>query len=123
MTAKPRDADPVGGRRRTEYRLTWARMHPGDGQDGPHEVLKWRTFRGRHYAERWIRLLGPEPWTAFKLDPDELPCCNGMECACGGMTNREAMLARRGDLPPVTWFRLESREVHESPWKGEPHAD
>lgn len=104
-------------RSRTEFRVTWARIHPGDGQAGPSVKDKSRTFRTRHHANRWIRLLGPEPWTAYGVDPDEFACCSGIECGCGGLTNRQSSDEKRKGMPPVKWILLEMRQVTEGPWE------
>jgi hypothetical protein len=60
--------------------------------------------------------LGPEPWKALGQDPDEHVCCNSTECGCGGDTWREHLLSSRGDMPPLEYTIIESREVTLGKW-------
>lgn len=64
-------------------------------------------------AERFMKLLGPEPWTAFGQDPDEFECCDGWECGCTGKTVREWSAFQRLEMPNLEFARIERREVAE----------
>lgn len=64
-------------------------------------------------AERFMKLLGPEPWTAFNQDPDEFECCDGWECGCTGKTIREWSDFQRLEMPRLEFARIERREVAE----------
>ena len=90
-----------------EYRVIWKR-----------EGLKTKRKRyaNKPQAERFMVLMGPEPWLAQKSrwsrkGPDDLKCCSGHMCGCGGMTVREYEEDYRKDLPKLEWIRLEEREV------------
>lgn len=99
---------------RLEYRVVWKRS-------GQHR--KSKRFATLKAAERRVRLLGPEPWTAFDRDPDEPWCCNldNRQCACDGETLREKLLRQRaegnghgddsGGMPAVVEIRIESRPM------------
>lgn len=80
-----------------EYRVSWQR--------GPDEhdcyIRKSATFGSLKGALRRVLLLGPEPWLAFGKLPNEMDCCTGQECACGGLTVRQASDERRKNLPPL----------------------
>ena len=97
---------------KTEFRVVWKRR----GQP-----RKSKRFMSLKAAQRRVRLLGPEPWTAFEQDPDERYCCSGHECGCGGRTLREHLLAQRaegngydpegGGMPAVEYVRIEQRPL------------
>jgi hypothetical protein len=99
-----------------EYRVIWKRQ-------GMHR--KSKRFATLKAAERRVRLLGPEPWTAFDRDPDEPWCsCRGShECPCGGETLREKLLRERtegpdpdgGGMPAIQEIRIERRVI--APWE------
>lgn len=84
-----------------EFRVIWKRegLRP-----------KRRNFSKRSSAERFLILFGPEPWLFYGADPDKR-CCSGVECACGGMTERESTADERSRMPPLEYVRLESRPV------------
>lgn len=94
---------------KTEYRVVWKRR----GMN-----RKSKRFQSLKAAQRRVLLLGPEPWLALGLDPDER-CCSGLECGCGGRTNRENLLAQRntpihpdaGPMPEIEYIRIESRPL------------
>ena len=68
--------------------------------------------RLRAKAERFLKLFGPEPWTAYgSKDGNELACCSGHECGCGGMTFRERSEYQFAEMPALEYVRLEAREV------------
>lgn len=93
---------------RTEYRVIWKRegLNP-----------KRKKYLVRAAAERFMLILGPEPWRAFADgDPDEYFCCSGRECGCGGTTIREDCERRREGLPAIEYVRLESRTVTCGDW-------
>lgn len=103
---------------RFEYRVVWKR------QRGKRKNKRFATLKA---AERRIRLLGPEPWTAFERDPEEPWCCNGQyECGCGGITVREHLLEQRSasggpeddGMAPVEYVRIERRSV--AAWEAMP---
>lgn len=89
-----------------EFRVVWQR-----------EGFKPRRKRyaTRKAAERFMTLLGPEPWVALGRDPDEYFCCSGAECGCSGLTIREESNARREEMPKIESIRLETRRTH--PWE------
>lgn len=64
-------------------------------------------------ANRFMLLLGPEPWKALKKNPDDFWCCAGAGCTCGGITVRDEMLGKRKDMPKLEYVRLEQRQVGE----------
>ncbi|MDP3767435.1 MAG: hypothetical protein Q8S13_05430, partial [Dehalococcoidia bacterium] len=92
----------------TEYRVVWKRV-------GAHE--KSREYTTRRGAERFMVLFGPEPWNAYDRDkgPDGLMCCGGLRagymCGCDGITIRQQHEAKRKDLAPLEYLRLEGRTV------------
>lgn len=94
-----------------QFRLRWKR----EGMDE-----KRKTYLSEKAVRRRIALMGPEPWTALGHEPDEPFCCNGHMCACGGQTWREKLLGDRGDMPPLEYTVVESREVTQGDW--EPNA-
>lgn len=77
----------------TEYRVTWQR-----------EGLpkKYRFYQSRPAADRLMRVLRGEGIEELE-NPDDYACCSGYECACGGMTNREAWEQRFGTMPPLVF--------------------
>lgn len=94
---------------KTEYRVVWKRRGL---------KRKSKRYMSLKAAERRITLMGPEPWKALGLDPDER-CCSGLECVCGGRTNRERLLDDRkgsmyeGDdgMPPLEYAYIEQRPL------------
>lgn len=98
---------------RYEYRVVWKRH-------GLHR--KSKRYATRKGAERFALLLGPEPWKALDVDPDQQHCCSGHpECACEGATWREHLLAKRtaggryseddSGMPGIEYIRIEKRPV------------
>lgn len=87
---------------RYEYRVVWQR----EGQ--ARKTKRYATLFG---AERYVVLLGPEPWRAHRQNPDALACCDGRDDGCGGLTVRESYLAHRKDMPPVVSVAIERRVV------------
>lgn len=85
-----------------EYRVVWQRAGCR---------RKTKSFVRRAMAERFLRWFGPEPWTVHSKDPDEMYCCDGYQCSCGGLTVREQHEQYRASLPALEWVRLERREV------------
>lgn len=86
-----------------EYRVVWQR-------EGCRKRVKRCALEST--AERFMKLLGPEPWTAFNQDPEEL-CCDGYQCGCGNRTVREISDDKRKDMPKLEFARIERREVDE----------
>ncbi len=91
-------------KQRFEYRVLWKR----DGQP-----MKRKRYVTRAGVDHFLTLLGPEPWKAYRKDPDALDCCPGAsyECACEGKTVREASDQRRSEMPKLEWLRVEMRTV------------
>lgn len=87
-----------------EYRVTWQR-------EGCRKRVKRCALEST--AERFMKLLGPEPWMAYDQDPDELDCCNGYMCGCQGRTVREVSDFRRKEMPRLEFARIERRAVDE----------
>ena len=90
-----------------QFRLRWKRV-------GFKE--KRKVFWSERAAQRRITLMGPEPWKALGKEPDDRMCCSGEECGCGGDTWREHLLSNRGDMPPLEYTIIESREVTLGNW-------
>lgn len=92
-----------------EYRVTWKRVGCR---------AKSKRFAGRPSAEKFLLLFGPEPW-AYYADrgkgADDLACCSGYECACGGETYRERSDAQRARQPGLEYVRLSARALN--PWR------
>jgi len=120
----PGKEDEGGGMITEEYRVVWKRkpfsIDP-DGGGGKTEMFdprpKTRRYSTRRGAEKFMLLLGPEPWRYYAptRNADDLVCCSGYECGCGGMTYREQSDKTREDMPDIEYVRLEVREIGE--WK------
>lgn len=98
-----------------EYRVVWKRkpfMADEYDIDPRPKVRRYATKKG---ADKFMQLLGPEPWRGYApdVDPDSYICCSGKECGCGGLTYREKAEEMRKTLPPIAYIRLEEREVGE----------
>lgn len=100
---------------RYEFRVVWKRR-------GFHQKSKrYATLKA---AEKRQLFLGPEPWLALGVDPDEQYCCSGAECGCYGETWRQNLLGQRNQprfpdddpMPPIEYIRIEKRRL--SPWEG-----
>lgn len=103
---------------RYEFRVVWKR------RGMPQKSKRYATLRG---AEKRMLFMGPEPWKALEVEPDELRCCPGTaehECACGGLTWRESLLGDRlssgpdpdsSGMPPIEYMHIERRPC--SPWE------
>ena len=89
----------------TEYRVIWKR----EGARKP-KRKEYRTIRG---LERFLKLFSDAPWEACGNDPDELMCCSGYQCGCGGLTWREWHDGQTAALPNIEYMRIEEREVNE----------
>lgn len=90
---------------RSEWRVTWKRV-------GCRSKLK--RFGSRLTAEKFTTLFGPEPWTHKGKGPDDLVCCAGRECGCGGQTYREKSEEQRSRQPGLEYVRLQARPY--APW-------
>lgn len=99
-----------------EYRVVWKRRgHP----------RRQKRFANLATAERRVRLLGPEPWTAYPecRSPDDRYCCEGWQCGCEGKTWREYTLGARynasygehAGMDPLEYVRIERRPL--APWE------
>jgi len=95
---------------RQEYRVVWKR-------DGCRR--KEKRYVRRASAEKFITLLGQEPWKAFGRAPDDYFCCAGSkyECGCGGITVREDSDNRRERQPVIEYAYMETRTVVASDWQ------
>lgn len=87
---------------KTEFRLVWKRV------GGKRKV---RRFVRRKALDRFVTLLGPEPWKAFDKEPEDLVCCRGFECMCQGATVRQDSDAKREGMPPIESIHVETRYV------------
>jgi hypothetical protein len=96
--------------KREEFRVTWNR----EGVPP-----KRKRYQRRAAAERFVLLIGPEPWLALGKDPESLWCCSGYDDGCGGLTWREKLLADRKErtLPPLESVHVECRVVEVGPWE------
>lgn len=85
-----------------EYRIVWKRagLRP-----------KRKRYASLRAVERFVGLLGPEPWLYLGRNPDSYECCNGRECGCGGLTVREAQAEYIKDAPAIEYIKVERREV------------
>jgi hypothetical protein len=95
----------------TQYRVTYKRA----GREP-----RRHTCGNLGQLRRFLFLLGSEPWRGFspdgsgnEADPDELVCCSGYECECGGLTWREQSDARREELKltPLQWVKVAARPI------------
>jgi len=96
-----------------QFRLRWKRVGLPE---------KRRIYWLRRYAEKYALLLGPEPWKALGRDADEIMCCNGRECNCGGRTWREHMIEVRASqnhygMPAMEYVAIDERMVELGEWK------
>lgn len=91
----------------TQVKVTWKRA----GNEP-----KSKRFIGMKRARRWLTILGPEPWLAHGQRPDDLNCCSGRECGCGGITVREHWESGREGLPPIEWIKIEKRTLTYGEW-------
>lgn len=97
-----------------EYRVAWKRVGCR---------AKSKRFRDLAAAEKFMTLFGPEPWTYYAdrdKGADDLICCTGYECGCGGETYRGRSDAQRARQPGLEYVRLQLRGV--DPWAVRPSA-
>lgn len=88
-----------------EYRVVWKR------QGLKQKAKRYATLKG---ANRFMDLLGPEPWKAFGKEAEEQYCCGGYQCACGGMTWKQHLeFHKKSGQPEIESIRLEKRNVGE----------
>jgi hypothetical protein len=95
-------------RKTIQYRVVWKR----EGL-----IPKRRPYKIKKAAERFMRILGPEPWKAFNQNPEDYYCCCGAECDCRGISVKQEYQDRSKIYPKIEFIRLESREVMEGEWK------
>ena len=93
---------------KTQYRVVWKR-------DGYKE--KTKLYWSKHYARRFLAIMGPEPWLALGKGPDDLFCCKGYMCNCGGVTWQEALIADRANMPVLEYAFIEQRQVIQMEWE------
>lgn len=72
------------------YRVVWLRA-------GLRAKAKERQFRTLKGAERFARLFGPEPWTAFGKKPDDYLCCSELLYSADSMAWSFAARRRGGN--------------------------
>ncbi len=99
-----------------EYRVVWKwKKYPTvDCENNPRTINpkpKNKRFATRKYAEKFMLLLGPEPWKYFSKNPDDYVCCRGNMCACDGKTYREQ--AEEKHFTDLEYLRIECRDVGE----------
>lgn len=90
-----------------EYRVVYQR------EGHRRKAKRYATLRG---AERLLAILtSDEPWRAWdpNAGPDDLVCCRGHMCGCGGETQRERSDRERATIPALEFVRIESRSVGE----------
>lgn len=89
-----------------QYRVVWMRK---EFQRYP----KKRSYETERGACNFLKIFGPEPWTAFRPDAkaDDPECCFGPECGCGGLTVKEAH--DKKEWGEVEYARVERRQVQE----------
>ena len=92
---------------KTQFKITWKRAG---------NAPKSKIVYGLKWANHVVTILGPEPWRAHGQQPDDLFCCSGRECGCGGGTVREHWESGREGLPPLEWIKVEKRTVAYSEW-------
>jgi hypothetical protein len=92
---------------RHQYRVVWKRVGLPE---------KKKRYEHLVRAQRFVMLLGPEPWKALGREPDEYHCCSGRECGCGGMTVREETMNHRENIPALEYVRIEQREITLGAW-------
>lgn len=95
---------------RHQYRVVWKRKGLSE---------KKKRYERLAFAQRFVTLLGPEPWKALGRDPDERFCCSGRECGCGGVTVREHFLQHRESYPALEYVRIDQREIRLGAWAAE----
>jgi hypothetical protein len=87
-----------------EHRVTWQRQG---------YRKKSRLFQTAAAAERHALVLQGRLAEAYPdKDPEDLACCSGFECGCGGLTNAEAWAREHARFPPLIlgpW--IERRDV------------
>lgn len=105
---KPRRAAPIpGGRTVTEYRVTWQRE--GWSQ-------KSVIFKTLHKAMRRIGVMTSDtPWIYWGLAADA-----GNLLTNDSKTVAEEAKERRERMPPLSWLKLETRQVTRTKWAEEP---
>lgn len=74
---------------------------------------KYRKFVKWSAVERLLVLLGDQPWKAWAPDVDgnEVECCDGYMCGCGGMTYAEGALKVREQMPKLESITIQQRQV------------
>lgn len=91
---------------RYEYRVVWKRVGM---------KRKVKRFQGLKSAERRIRLLGPEPWTAYDVDPDAPYYTDDGKSLRQHLTEQRAEgFGAEGDgMPAIEYMRIERRQIGE----------
>jgi len=81
-----------------------------------HTKKKYTLYATEKAAKRRHELLTTdEPWEVIRPDesPDDLQCCDGYQCACGGLTNKEFFAKESDQYPKLITAYIERREVGE----------
>ena len=93
----------------TEDRVTWKRVGLKP---------KRKRYRSLAAAERFMVLLGPEPWLALGKGPGDAGCDHGYPsyadepcCPAFAETMADRSERERREMPPIEWVRLSQREV------------
>lgn len=95
-----------------EYRVVWKRKDCEVDDHTFRSKPKRKRYVSLKRAEQFMRILiSSEPWKELGLEGDDLNCCDGHECGCGGKTVREVFTEKYADYPPIEFVRLEEREV------------
>lgn len=91
-----------------EYRVTWKRegLAKKVRRYSRASTAKGLLARLLATAEEAVQLRGHEP--------EELFCCSGLQCGCGGKTYLQEEEEYRAELPPLEYVFLEERQV--GPW-------
>jgi len=86
-----------------EYRVVWKRK-------GVNRKIK-KCVRKITAARHAALLTSQEPWVLFGQKPDDLACCTGHECGCGGLTIEQEYNQRSRAYPPLEYVKIEIRDV------------
>lgn len=78
--------------------------------------LSHKVYETKASAMRRMGLVSSdEPWLYYNppRDPDELNCCSGSYCGCGGQTVRQVSDQIRANMPDLLSAEVQRREVGE----------
>jgi len=89
--------------------------------DGGRKVKSYQSMTA--VQDRVGRLSSPEPWRFWggnmerNREGDELVCCSGYECGCGGQTLAQHCAEERAKLPALVSIAVEKRQVTRTSWE------